>query len=74
MLQSTTMEFAQRVECEVGDLKFREESSVYLRTTDRQLQYELGEQTRWGDADTYDNTRKCRTKESAVKRGKKWTG
>ena len=48
----------------------REEPQVYLRTIDRQLQNELIEQSRWGDADTYGHTRKPRKRAKNNDKGK----
>ena len=52
------MEFTDRAGIGEPDLQFRDEPQVYLRTMDSQLQNELGEQTRWGNAYTYGHTRK----------------
>ena len=56
--QAASAEFVQRAESDVQDLRHRSDSQVYFRTIDRQLQNDMGEQSRWGDADKYDHTRK----------------
>ena len=55
---TTSMEFTNRADRDGPDLEFLAEIQGYLRTSDRQLQRELGDHARWGDADTYDHTRK----------------
>ena len=49
---------AKRLRSGEPDLEFREDWLVYFRTIDRQLGNEMGGETRWGDEDTYDRTRK----------------
>ena len=53
-----SMENAKMIDCAEPDLKYRVDHQVYLRTIDRNMQNECGGETRWGDSDTYDHTRK----------------
>ena len=51
---------------DVEDLESRAGFQVYLRTIGRELQNEMGGQSRWGGADTYGQTRKPPGKESTM--------
>ena len=57
------------MESELPDLKFRADFSVYFRTSDRQLQNELGEQSRWRAGYTYDHARKSPGKDKHNDKG-----
>ena len=52
------MESTQKIQSGAPDLEFREDSIAYMSNINRQMQNEIGEQTRRGGADTYDRTRK----------------
>ena len=51
----------KRLKSDEPDQEFREEALLYLRDIGRQMQNEIGEQTRLGDAETYDRDRKPTT-------------
>ena len=48
----------QRLQSEEPDMEFREDPLLYLRNIDRQMENEIGGQTRWGEAETNDRSRK----------------
>ena len=71
--EAASAEFSKRVGSGAPDLDPREEFRAYFRATGSQLRDELGEQSRWGGADTYDHTREpnkgmCNEKEKEMSR------
>ena len=57
--RTMTMYIAERMGCEEQDVESRENFPAYLRPIGRKLQNEFNENnTRWGNADTYDHTRR----------------
>ena len=69
--QTMTMELAGRLARDEQDMEFRGGFSAYLRTIDRKLQNGLGESVRWGDADTYDHTRRIQNQGNRNGEGKR---
>ena len=55
--QTTSMGNTQRLQIGAPDLEFREDLLVNLRNIDRPMQNGIGGRTRWGDAETYGETR-----------------
>ena len=67
--RTAPMRNTKGIESDEPDLKFGEDVLVYLRPIDRQVQNEMVEQNRRGDAETYGHTRKPQKGADTMTRG-----